>query len=133
VITRGNKNRHQPDLLVDKKSEELDDLHKGLRYYADKLDNLISPTWSNPCLILDKLGELEELVDDHDLTGAWFSAHAKVDDAVVMVRMPEICLVSPQCFIVLNLTRYLLNVVHCPMIGSFEGNPWLRFCHSSSV
>jgi hypothetical protein len=78
----------QPDPLVDMTSEELNDLRKGLRYYADKLGNLIPPTWSNPCLLLDKLGELEKLVGDHDLSGAWISAHARVDDAVVMVTMP---------------------------------------------
>jgi hypothetical protein len=63
-------------------SEELSDPRKWLRYYADKLDNLICPAWVNPCLLLDKLGELEELVDDHDLSGAWFSAHARVDNVV---------------------------------------------------
>jgi hypothetical protein len=67
----------QPDPLVDKTSEELNKLHKGLRYYADKLDNLFCPTWANPCLILNKLGELDKLIDEHDLLGAWFSAHAK--------------------------------------------------------
>jgi hypothetical protein len=51
------------------------------------------------------MGELEELVDDHELSGARFSAHARVNDAVVMVTTPEIRLVSPQCFIVLDLTR----------------------------
>jgi hypothetical protein len=85
----------QPDLLVDMTSENLNDLHKGLRLYADSLGALILPTWSNPCVILAKLGELEETVDDH---GAWFSAHARVDGAGVMVRTPEIRLVSPRCF-----------------------------------
>ncbi len=51
------------------------------------------------------MGELEELVDEHDLSGAWFGAHARVNDAVVMVTMPEIRLISPRCFIVLDLTR----------------------------
>jgi hypothetical protein len=95
----------QPDSLVYMSSEDLNDLHNGLRFYADSIGALILLTWSNPCLILAKLGELEETVDDHDLSGAWFSAHARVDSAVVMVTMPEICLVSPQCFIVLDLTR----------------------------
>ncbi len=40
----------------------------------DKLVNLIHPTWANPYLLLDQLVELEELVDDCDLLGAWFSA-----------------------------------------------------------
>ncbi len=86
-------------------SNDLDDLGKGLRFYAHILGTLICLTWSNPCLILNKLGELEELVDDHDLSGTWFRAQARVDGAVVMVPMPEICLVSPQCFVVLDLTR----------------------------
>jgi hypothetical protein len=95
----------QPDLLVDMTSEELNKLHKELRYYADKLDNLICPTWVNPCLLLIKIGELDELIQEHELSGAWFSAHARVNNAVVMVMTPEICLVSPRCFIVLDLTR----------------------------
>jgi hypothetical protein len=89
----------QPDWLVVMASEELDELPKELRYYADKLDNLICPTWVNPYLILNKLDELEELVDDHDLSGAWFSVHARVDNAVVMVTMPWIRQVSPQCLL----------------------------------
>ncbi len=42
---------------------------KLLRYYADKLDNLIRPTWANSCLLIIKLGELEELVEYHELLG----------------------------------------------------------------
>ncbi len=61
--------RLQPDPLVDMMSKELNDLHKGLRYYADKLDNLICPTWANPCLLLIKMGELNKLIDEHDLSG----------------------------------------------------------------
>ena len=76
-------------------SEELNELLKGLRYYVDKLDNLIHPTWANPCLLLDKMGELVELVDNHKLPGAWFSAHARVDDALAMVTMPGVRQVSP--------------------------------------
>jgi hypothetical protein len=34
----------QPDPMVDKTSEELNELREGLRYFADKLDNLIHPT-----------------------------------------------------------------------------------------
>jgi hypothetical protein len=78
---------------------------KGLRYYADKLGNLISPIWSNLCLLLNKLGEFEELVDGRDLSGAWFSTHARVDNAVVMVMMPEIQQVSPLFFTLLDLKR----------------------------
>ncbi len=89
----------QPDpLVVHDTSKDLNDLCKGLRFYADSLGALILLTWSNPCLIFAKLGELEEMVDDHDLLGAWFSAHVRVDGAVVMVTAPEICLVSLQCF-----------------------------------
>jgi hypothetical protein len=95
----------QPDPLVDMTSEDLNDLCEGLRFYVDSIGALILPTWSNPCLILTKLGELEDLVDDHDLLGAWFGTHARIDGAVVMVTTPEICLVSLQCFIVLDLTR----------------------------
>jgi hypothetical protein len=84
----------QPELLVDMTSEELNELHKGLRYYADKLDNLICPTWANPCLLLDKMGGLVELVDNHELLGAWFSAHARIDNAIVMVTRPGIRQVS---------------------------------------
>ncbi len=51
------------------------------------------------------MGELDELIEEHELSGAWFSAHARVDDAVVMVTTPEICLVCPHCFILLDLTR----------------------------
>ncbi len=85
----------QPDLLVDMISEDLNDLCKGLRFFVYKLGTLILPTWKNPCLVLVKLGELEGLVDDHDLLGAWFSAHANVDGVVVMVAMSEIKQVSP--------------------------------------
>jgi hypothetical protein len=85
----------QPDPLVDMTSEDLHDLRKELKLYADRLGTLILPTWSNPFEILTELGELEEMVDDHDLSGAWFSAHAGVDGAVVMVTAPEIRLVSP--------------------------------------
>ncbi len=88
----------QPDLLVDMTSEDLNGLRKELKLYADRLGALILPTWSNPFEILAKLGDLEETVDDHDLSRAWFSVHARVDSAVVMVTTPEICLVSPQCF-----------------------------------
>jgi hypothetical protein len=95
----------QPDPLVDMTSEGLDKLCKELRYYADQLDNLIHPTWANPCLLLIKMGELDELIDEHELWGAWFSAHARVNDAVVMVTMPEIRQVNMRCFIVLDLTR----------------------------
>ncbi len=92
----------QPDPLVEMTSEDLNNLCKGSRFYADSIGPLILLTWSNPFLILAKLGELEELVDDHDLLGAWFIAHARVDGAVVMVTKSEIGLVSPQCFIVLD-------------------------------
>ncbi len=85
--------------------EELNELCKGLRYYVDKLDNLIHPTWANPCLLLNKMGELVELVDNHEISGAWFSVHARVDNLVVMVTTPGIWQLSPQCFIVLDLTR----------------------------
>ncbi len=51
------------------------------------------------------MAELEKLVDEHELLGAWFSTHARVDNAVVMVTMPEIRLVSPRCFIISDLTR----------------------------
>jgi hypothetical protein len=95
----------QPELLVDMTSEELNKLCKGLRYYVDKLDNLIRPTWANPCLLLDKISELVELVDNHELSGAWFSAHARVNNAVVTVTTPGIWQVSTQCFIVFDLTR----------------------------
>jgi hypothetical protein len=84
-----------PDPLVDMASEDLNDLHEELRLYADSLGTLIHLAWLNPCLILAKLVELEETIDDHDLSGAWFSAHARVDGAVVMVTMSEIRLVSP--------------------------------------
>jgi hypothetical protein len=91
----------QPEPLVDMTSEELNELHKGLRlrYYADKLDNLIRPTWANPCLLLNKMGELVELVDNHELSGAWFSSHARFNDAVVIVKMPGIRQGIPRCFI----------------------------------
>jgi hypothetical protein len=59
----------QPAPLVDLTSEDLIDWCKELRFYADSIGALLLPTWSNPCLILAKLGELEELVDDHDLSG----------------------------------------------------------------
>jgi hypothetical protein len=59
----------QPDPLVDMTSDELNKLCKESRYYADKIDNLICPTCANPCLILIEMGELEELVDDYDLSG----------------------------------------------------------------
>ncbi len=95
----------QPDLLVDMTSVELNDLCKGLRYYADKFDNLLRPTWANHLLVLAKLGELENLVDDHDLLGASFSTHSRVGNAIVMVTTPEIQQVSPRCFIILDLTR----------------------------
>jgi hypothetical protein len=95
----------QPDPLVDMMSDELDKLRKELRYYADQFDNLICPTWANPCLLLIKMGKLDEMIDEHELSGAWFSAHARVDDAVVMVTTPEIHLVSPRCFIILYLMR----------------------------
>jgi hypothetical protein len=95
----------QPDPLVDLTSKDLNDQRKGLRFYADSIGALILPTWSNPCLILEKLGELEELVDDHDLLGVWFSPHARVDGAVVMVMTPDLRLVSPRSCIVLDLTR----------------------------
>jgi hypothetical protein len=35
----------------------------------------------------------------HLLSGQWFSAHARVDGAVVMVTMPEICQVSVNIFV----------------------------------
>jgi hypothetical protein len=78
----------QPDLLVDITDEDLD--------YADRLGTLILlVTWSNAFEILYKLYELEEMVEVHDLLGQWFSAHARVDGAVVMVMTPDIRLVSP--------------------------------------
>jgi hypothetical protein len=95
----------QPDPLVEMMSEELDKLRKELRCYADKIDNLICPTWAHPCLLLIEMGELDELIEEHDLLGAWFSTHVTVDNAVVMVMMPEIRLVSPCCFILLDQTR----------------------------
>jgi hypothetical protein len=108
VITQGNRintmEQLQPEPLVDMMSEELNELCNGLRYYADKVDNLINPTWANPYLLLNKMGELVELVDDHELSGAWFSTHARVNNVVVMVTTPEIQQVSPRCFIVLDLT-----------------------------
>jgi hypothetical protein len=76
-------------------NEDLDDLREELNLYADRLGTLILPTWSNAFEILDELGELEETVEAHDLLGAWFSAYARVDSAVVMMTMPEIYLVSP--------------------------------------
>jgi hypothetical protein len=88
----------QPEPLVDMTSEEPNELREGLRYYVDKLDNLICLTWANPCLLLHKMGELVELVDNHELWGAWFSAHARVDDAIVMVTMPGIWQVSHTMF-----------------------------------
>jgi hypothetical protein len=69
----------QPDPLVDMTSEDLNNLHKEIRLYVDRLGTLIFPTWSNPFEILAKLGGLEERVDDYDLSGAWFSPHARVD------------------------------------------------------
>jgi hypothetical protein len=57
----------QPDPLVDMTNEDLNDLRKELKLYVDRLDTLILPTLSNAFEILDKLGELEEMVDDHDL------------------------------------------------------------------
>jgi hypothetical protein len=84
-----------PYPLVDKTSEELNELRKELRYYVDELDNLFCPTWANPCLILDKLGEVDKSIDEHDLSGTWFSAHDRVNKAVVMVTAPEIRLLSP--------------------------------------
>jgi hypothetical protein len=67
----------QAEQLVDMMSEELNELCEGLRYYADRLDNLICPTWANPYFLLNKMGELVELVDNHELSGAWFSAHVQ--------------------------------------------------------
>ncbi len=101
----GTMEQLQPDPLVDMTSKDLDELHKELTLYVDRLGTLVLPTWANPCLILEKLGELEESVDYHDLLGAWFSAHARLNNVVVMVTSPEICLVSSRCFIVLDLTR----------------------------
>jgi hypothetical protein len=86
-------------------SDELDKLCKECRYYVDQLDNLIRPTWANPCLLLIKMGKLDELIDEHELSGAWFSAHARVDNGVVMVTTQEIQQVSLHCFIVLDLRR----------------------------
>ncbi len=92
MITQGNRigtmEQLQPEPLVDRTSEELNELLEGLRCKVDKLDNLICPTWVNPCLLLDKMGELVELVDNHELQRAWFSTHARVNDAVAMVMMP---------------------------------------------
>jgi hypothetical protein len=51
------------------------------------------------------MGELDELIDEHELSRAWFSTHARVDNMVVMLMMPEIRQVSLRCFIVLDLTR----------------------------
>ncbi len=70
--------------------DKLVKLRKELRYYADQLDNLICLTWMNPYLLLIKMGELDELIDEHKLSRAWSSTHARVNDAVVMVTMPEI-------------------------------------------
>jgi hypothetical protein len=109
VITQGDRintmEQLQRELLVDMTSDKLNELCKGLRYYVNKLDNLFHPAWANPCLLLDKIGKLGELVDDHELSGAWCSAHARVHNAVVMVTMPEIRQVSQRCFIVLDLTK----------------------------
>ena len=55
----------QPDPLVDMTSEDLNDLRKELKLYADRLDNLILPKWSNAFEISDKLYELEEMVEAH--------------------------------------------------------------------
>ncbi len=88
----------QLDPFVDMTNEDLDDLGKELKLYADRLGTLILPTWLNAFEILDRLGGLEETVDDHDISGACFSAHARVDGVVVLVTTPEICLVSPRCF-----------------------------------
>jgi hypothetical protein len=53
----------------------------------DRLETLILPKRSNAC---NKLHKFEEAVEVHRLSGQWFSAHARVDGAVVMVTMPEI-------------------------------------------
>ncbi len=95
----------QPEWLVDMTSDKLNKLHEELRYYADQLDNLVRPRWANSCLLLIKVDELQELVDEHELSGAWFSAHAGVNNVIVMVTRPEIGLISPRCFILLDLTR----------------------------
>jgi hypothetical protein len=95
----------QPDPLVNMTIDKLDKLRKELWYYADQLDNLICPTWANSCLLLVKMGELDELIEEHELPGAWFSAHARVNNAVVMVTAPEIWQVSLRYFILLGLTR----------------------------
>ncbi len=109
MITRGDRlntmEQLQPEPLVDMTSEDLNGLHKGLRCVVDKLDNLIRPTWANPCLLLNRMSDLVELVDNHELSGAWFSAHARENNAVVMVTTPGIWQVSPECFILLDLTR----------------------------
>jgi hypothetical protein len=95
----------QPEQLVNMTSDELNKLHKELRYYVDQLDNRVRLTWAHLCLLRIKMGAFEELIDDHELLGAWFSAHARVNDVVVMVTTPEIRLVCPSWFIVLDLTR----------------------------
>jgi hypothetical protein len=61
----------QPDPLVDMRSDRLDKLREELRYYANQLDNyLICPTWANPCLLLIKMSDLDEWMEDHELLGA---------------------------------------------------------------
>jgi hypothetical protein len=59
----------QPDPLVDMTNEDLDDLREELKLYAGRLGTLVLPTWSNAFEILNKLYELEERVEAHDLSG----------------------------------------------------------------
>jgi hypothetical protein len=89
----------QPNILVEMTDEELKELHNELTIIANRLEVLILPKWSNAFEISNKFHELGEVVEMHCLSEQWFSVHTRVDGAVVIVMMPEICQASHNVFV----------------------------------
>jgi hypothetical protein len=69
-------------------------LRAALLEHAERLEDLLRPSWPNMGEIQDKMYRLVDTLMVNGVDQKWFSGYARVEGAEVMLMTPEICAVS---------------------------------------
>jgi hypothetical protein len=69
-------------------------LHAALMARAERLNNLLEPSWPDAEKVQDKMYGLVDILMVHGVDQKWFSAFAQVEGAEEMVTTQEIRVVS---------------------------------------
>jgi hypothetical protein len=112
-----------PHPSVDMKEEDLANLRHQLKNVAKNLADLLLHEWPSALDNTNELHRLQEAVVEYSLNRIWFSAHARVDGTLMMIKTPEIRRLSQIQMIFDNstLTSLQMIVMHSIYFRKFCG------------